>query len=125
VPPIGRVDLASIVALLIVQVLSVAIEIWLTGFSLPPFARLLAIAALVLAQRVIQFYIVAILIAVALSWIAPDTRSPASALLDRICEPLLAPFRRLIPSIGGFDLSPVFVLILLGALLRLLPGIAA
>jgi YggT family protein len=121
VPPVGRVDLASIVALVLVQLVAVAIVLSLVGVSLTPYSRLLVFAAQSLAKLVLQFYIVSILIWVALSWIAPDTRSPASALLDRICEPPLAPFRRLIPPIGGFDLSPVFVLILLGALVQLLP----
>jgi YggT family protein len=40
-----------------------------------------------------------------------------------LTEPLLRPFRRLIPPIGGFDLSPIFALIALGALVRLFMGL--
>jgi YggT family protein len=63
---------------------------------------------------------VSILIYALLSWIAPGTYSPANQLLSRICEPLLAPVRRVVPPIGGLDLSALFVLIALQALQILL-----
>jgi YggT family protein len=62
----------------------------------------------------------AIIIRIVLSWIAPQTYSPVTAILTSMTEPLLAPCRRFIPPMGGFDLSPVFVIILLGALSILL-----
>jgi YggT family protein len=81
---------------------------------------LLLAAARDLARSIVWFYIIALFIYVVLSWVAPGTYSPAAALLDRICEPLVRPVRRIVPPIGGLDLSVVFVMILLGALLRLL-----
>ena len=48
--------------------------------------------------------------------VAPGTYNPATQLLHRICEPLLAPVRRLVPPIGGLDFSSLFVLIGLQAL---------
>lgn len=123
IPPIGKVDLASIVALLVIELLVVAIELWLYTGAVPPARQLLVAAALDLARSIIWFYIIALFIYVVLSWVAPGTYSPASALLDRICEPLVSPVRRIVPPIGGLDLSVVFVMILLGALLRLLPAL--
>lgn len=120
IPPIGKVDLASVIALLLVQLAVVCIELWINGMGIPPAPRLITVLALDLARKVIQFYFVALIIYVVLSWVAPGTYSPASSLLDRICEPLVNPVRRVIPPIGGLDLSVVFVMILLGALLRLL-----
>jgi len=122
IPPIGKLDLASIIALLLVQVASVYIEVALRGVGLPPPATMLVIAAIDLARKVLQFYLVALIIYAVLSWIAPGTYSPASSLLDRICEPLIKPVRRVIPPIGGLDLSVMFVVIAIGALLRLVPG---
>ena len=120
IPPVGKVDLSSIVALLIVELIAVSIQLWLYTGTIPPGRALLTAAALDLARSIIWFYIIALFIYVVLSWIAPGTYSPAGALLDRICEPLVAPVRRIVPPIGGLDLSVVFVMILLGALLRLL-----
>ncbi|HJS21422.1 MAG TPA: YggT family protein [Steroidobacteraceae bacterium] len=119
IPPIGKFDAASLVALLLVELAAAAILLALGGFPLDP-AGLVRFALIDLLQNVLQFFLVAIIIYVLLSWIAPGTYSPAGALLASICEPLLAPVRRVIPPIGGLDLSALFVLIGLQALLILL-----
>ncbi|MNY82939.1 YGGT family protein [compost metagenome] len=46
-----------------------------------------------------------------MSWV--QARSPLADVIARLCEPILRPFRRLIPLMGGFDLSPLVVLVLL------------
>jgi YggT family protein len=120
IPPIGRFDTASLIALLLVELAAAAIVLSLEGLGLPSAPMLVRFAILDLAQKVLQFYLVAIIVYVLLSWVAPGTYSPAGAILSSICEPLLAPFRRIIPPIGGLDLSPLFVLIGLQALLILL-----
>jgi YggT family protein len=61
-----------------------------------------------------------VLLHVVLSWVAPGAHSPAAAILGRLCEPLLGPLRRIVPPIGGLDLSPIFVMIGLQALQILL-----
>jgi YggT family protein len=119
IPPIGKFDVASLVALLLVELAAAAILLSLSGFALEP-AGLVRFALIDLLRNVLQFYLVAIIIYVILSWVAPGTYSPAGALLASICEPLLAPVRRVIPPIGGLDLSALFVLIGLQALLILL-----
>ena len=120
IPPVGKVDLSSIVALLLIELMVVAVQLWLFTGTIPSTRVLLLAAATDLARSIVWFYIIALFIYALLSWVAPGTYSPAAALLDRICEPLVAPVRRIVPPIGGLDLSVVFVLILLGALLRLL-----
>jgi YggT family protein len=119
IPPLGKFDAASLVALLLVEFAAAAILLSLSGFTLEP-AGLVRFALIDLLRNVLQFYLVAIIIYVILSWVAPGTYSPAGALLASICEPLLAPVRRVIPPIGGLDLSALFVLIGLQALLILL-----
>ena len=73
----------------------------------------------------IRMFMFAIIIRIVLSWIAPQTYNPATALLNAITDPLLRPFRRFIPPIGGFDLSPVFAIILIGALSMLVLDVQA
>jgi YggT family protein len=108
-----------VVALFVVQLAKTAV-LWLmagAGLALLP---LLAAALRDLASTVLQFYFVAVLIYALLSWVAPNGYSPGAQLLHRLCEPLLAPLRRIIPPIGGLDLSALFVLIGLQALQILL-----
>jgi len=115
----GRIDLASLVALLLVQLAGTAALHVVAGGSLAPLPLLVG-AVRDLAQTVLQFYFVAVLIYALLSWIGPAGHGPAAHLLGRLCEPLLAPVRRVVPPLGGLDLSALFVLIGLQALQILL-----
>lgn len=115
----GRIDLASLLALLLVQLAGTAALGLMAGTHLA-LAPLLFRTLHDLAQTVLQFYFVAVLIYVLLSWIGPSGHGPAANLLGRLCDPLLAPVRRIVPPLGGLDLSALFVLIGLQALQILL-----
>lgn len=62
-----------------------------------------------LLPLLINFYFYAIIGGAILSWVAPQ--SPAVHMLFQITEPLLAPCRRLLPAMGGLDLSPVLAIL--------------
>jgi len=55
----------------------------------------------------------AIIIRVVLSWISPGNYNPAVAIIHALTEPVLRPFRRWVPSLGGIDISPIIAIILL------------
>lgn len=116
-PPIGKIDTASIVALLIVQIAATA-TLWLLraypGVTTP--SQFMYVVLLTLLGTILQFYTFALILYVLLSWIAPGTYSPAAALLSSLCEPLLSPVRRLIPPLAGIDFSALFVIIGMQAL---------
>jgi YggT family protein len=118
--PAGRIDTASVVALLLVQLLATAVLFALSGMPWPDLPILVMTALKMLARTVVQFYMFAVLLYALLSWVAPGTYSPVASVLASLCEPVLAPVRRVIPPIGGLDLSALFVLIGLQALLILL-----
>ena len=61
---------------------------------------------------------IVILARVLLSWFDPGGRSPFAAFIIQTSEPLLAPVRRLLPRTGMFDLSPLILLLVIGAILR-------
>jgi YggT family protein len=56
---------------------------------------------------------------VLVSWIDPAGRGPISAFLVSTTEPILGPVRRMLPRTGALDVSPLLVIILLGAVLRM------
>jgi YggT family protein len=118
-PPAGRIDVASVVALLVVQLAKTAVLRLVAGAGLA-FVPLLVGGLHDLARTVLQFYFVAVLVYALLSWVAPGGYGPGAQLLARLCDPLLNPLRRIIPPIGGLDLSALFVLIGLQALQILL-----
>ena len=117
--PGRRVDVASIVALLIVQFAKTIVLLLVRGAVLRPDTVLVA-GLFGLVILVIQFYFYAVLIYALMSWFGGASYSPVGQVLGRLVEPLLAPFRRIIPPIGGPDLSALFLMIALQAVLILL-----
>jgi YggT family protein len=119
VPPGGKFDVASLVALLIVHFVKTWVLLLVRG-GVPRVETILTFGLYGLLVTVLQFYLYAILIYALMSWFAGAGYSPVGRILGRICEPLLAPFRRFIPPIGGLDLSALFAIIALQAALMLL-----
>ncbi|MCU0977386.1 MAG: YggT family protein [Steroidobacteraceae bacterium] len=114
-PPVGRVDTASVVAVLLAQLARMIAVSWLAvGAVMAPLPLLQATVVAVLVAT-LGLYTVAIIVYALLSLIAPGNYSPASALLATLCEPLLAPVRRLLPPVGGLDFSPLLVIVALQA----------
>ena len=72
-----------------------------------------------LIGTLIDAYSLIVLAAVIASWLPIDRRHPAVTTLDRLTAPALAPIRRMLPPIGGMDLSPMVLLIALRFLRRL------
>ncbi|MEO0345653.1 MAG: YggT family protein [Pseudomonadota bacterium] len=112
VPPIGKIDTATLVVAYVVQVALLAALILLRGGS--PGSSLFIYAAIELVRMSLMLYTYAIIIWVVLGWISPGSYNPVSALIDEWLRPFMAPFRRLIPPIAGLDLSPLFAMIALG-----------
>ena len=118
-PPIGKIDTASVLAIVIVAALTKGILSVLAFHALlDPLTWLIA-TALMLLRAFIWFFIGAIFIYALMSWVVPAGYNPVMAMLGAVCEPVLRPFRRLIPPIGGLDLSTLWALLALTVLLRL------
>lgn len=111
VPPIGQVDTATVLVAYVLQVLLMAALVLLKG--LQPSAMIFGLAVFELANMTIRLFLFAIIIQVVLSWVAPGNYSPVSALIDELTRPVLAPFKRWIPPVGGFDLSPLAAILAL------------
>lgn len=73
-----------------------------------------------LLARLIDLYSLVLIVAVVLSWVRIDPRNPLATIVRSLTEPLLAPLRKVIPPIGGLDLSPMVLLIGLEVLKGLL-----
>jgi YggT family protein len=61
--------------------------------------------------NLIDLYSVVVIVAVILSWIRLDRRNPIAAIVSTLTEPVLEPIRRVLPPMGGLDLSPMVLLI--------------
>jgi len=112
VPSFGRLDTATVLVAFVIQYLTVLLLLLIMGRT----AGIAAIALTALVKLVvlsINLFVYAIFIRIILSWISQGGYNPATAIITTLTEPVLRPFRRLIPPMGGFDISPIFAIILL------------
>lgn len=114
IPGIYGIDLAAVVLLLVFQCLKNFIILLIQGLQ-PKIVGLLVVSAAELFQLTLWVFIVAIFIRVILSWVSPHParQNPVVGLLNNLTDPLLRPARQMIPPMGGLDLSPIAVFILL------------
>ncbi|GMR03618.1 MAG: YggT family protein [Gammaproteobacteria bacterium] len=121
IPGLGGIDLASVVLLLALKMLELYTIGWIKGFTPKPVG-LAVVASADLLRLTLYVFIITILARVILSWFSSYgmRRHPATDLMYSLTEPLMRPARRLIPPIGGLDLSPIAVFILLELALILL-----
>ena len=114
VPPIGRLDTSTIMVAYILEFLLVLVLLAIRGLTVNTLPIAIT-AVLELAILSLNLFFFVILIKVILSWVAPHNYNPMTVLLHTMAEPVLRPFRRIIPPIGGFDISPIFAIIILKA----------
>ena len=69
-------------------------------------------------SNLIDLYSLIVLVAVIMSWLPIDRRNPLWTIVNGLTEPVLAPIRRVLPPMGGLDLSPMVLLIALQFLKR-------
>ena len=119
-PPIGKVDTASVVAVIVIAVVEVAIIFAIRGITFVGPIYWLQSAGLEIARTLLWTYFYAIILYALLSMVAPGGYSPLQSVLATVCEPVLRPFRRVIPPVAGIDLSPLWACILIQAILILI-----
>ena len=102
--------LAALVLAWLVKTLELAIVTMLVLPDVNPLGAVVwALPALV--SLIINIFLFAVLIRVILSWVNQDPYHPVAGLLDKLTEPVMGPARRMLPPIGGLDLSPMLVMV--------------
>jgi YggT family protein len=119
-PPVGKVDTATVIAVIAVASLRTCVAIALGGGGFGNVVLLAQLTALDLAGLVLRIYLFAMLLYWLTSFVSPGGYAPGVRLLAQLCEPILKPVRRIIPPIGQIDFSVLWVSIVIGALLVLL-----
>ena len=122
-PPVGKIDSASVLAIVLIAAVNIGIITLISGARLLDPLTWMWLTLFTLLRAFLMFFMGAIIIYAILSFVVPGGYSPPMALLGTICEPVLRPFRRIIPPIGSIDLSPLWATLALGVLLRLLSAL--
>jgi YggT family protein len=122
IPAIAGLDTATLLGMFAIQSIATALLVPLACLGGAEPGQVLMLALLRLAHLVLRTYSMLMLVYVIMSWVASGSYNPAARILADIVEPVLAPFRRLIPNIGGLDISPVFALLAIEFVNRSLPS---
>ena len=125
IPGMFGLDMASLFLAWLWQVAYHGIALGLSGVlaavSLAPTLVVMALALLELLKITLYLLMGAVLISAVFSWVNPY--APMAGIFNALTNPLLRPFRRLIPPVGGVDLSPLALLLLLQVALFILAGL--
>lgn len=110
VPAVGRWDMASLTAAFLVQLVQFAILWVMTGMA-ASLTSVLVLSVFGLVRMAISGLTGLVIVYAILSWV--QTQSYLADLLERLVMPVLIPIRRVVPLVGGVDLSPLVLLVLL------------
>jgi YggT family protein len=121
--PGGKIDWASILAAYIAALVYVVLMVVLAGVDptlmLP---MLFLVALLTVIKWALNLIIWMTILMALLSWLNPQ--SPAMPLLYQITAPFLDPLRRILPRLGGIDLSPILLFVIVQVLLMVVTRVA-
>lgn len=109
-PALGRWDTSSLVAAFVCQLALFGAQ-WLMLGGGASWAAVPVLALFGVARMAISTLTGLVILYAVLSWV--QTQSPLSDVLDRLVAPALTPIRKLLPLVGGVDLSPLALLVLL------------
>lgn len=121
VPPMGKLDTASLVLAFSLKLIAVVLLMSLQGINIGLGGLLLAVLA-DLIRTVVWIFMIALIIQAIMSWVGNSYGNPMGSLLDSLTAPLLDPIRKFVPLIGMVDLSPLVAILLLQVVLIALSG---
>jgi YggT family protein len=110
IPAVGRWDMASLAGAFMVQVV-LHLALWALRGGSESLVSVVIYAAFGLMRMAISGLTGVVIIYAILSWV--QTQSMATDFLERLVLPLLMPIRRVVPLVGGIDLSPLVLLLIL------------
>ena len=125
IPGFAGIDMASLLLALLLQLGAIVALLLINGLGMPNILLLLLWSALGVIGLLVKIYFFALLGMIILSWVAPGSNQPAIYLLHQITEPVMAPFRKALPAMGGMDFSPILLFILINIIQIALRHMAA
>ena len=126
IPGFFGMDFAALVLAIVLEAILLQIILLLAGVGLFNPLILLVWSVLALLSLTLSIYYFGMFVIIIASWVAPHSYNPALNLLQQLMDPVLAPFRKILPPLGMLDLSPMIFLMVLHILRNyLLPTLAA
>ncbi len=124
IPGFGGYDVAALVLLVAVELVAIILSLLIMDYSPLPVSNIAIWALLGGVGLFLKLYFWGILIMIVASWLAPQSQNPALVLLRQIVEPVMKPIRKMLPDMGGLDISPIIVFLAIQVLEVILIGMA-
>ncbi|MGI1671900.1 MAG: YggT family protein [Neptuniibacter sp.] len=113
VPRIGKLDLSALLYAFAVKLGIIIALLILLGSGFPNILHLFIYAGAGILDTILTIYFWSVLASVIISWVAPGSYHPGPQLIQQITEPVFNLARKVIPPIGGLDLSPIVIFIII------------
>lgn len=113
IPAWKQLDSASLVLIILLKIVELCLKDLIQFGGIASFYHIVAISIMELTKMLLNFYLFAIIGQIILSWVAPHNNNPLVGILYQITEPIMSPARRLLPPMGGLDLSPILIILAL------------
>ena len=118
IPGYKGVDFSSLILAFIVQFIAISVTILLYGGTIPSIGFIITWSFIGVLNFIILFYYYALIASIIMSFVMMFSGNmnphPILLLVWQITEPIMAPFRRVIPPMGGLDFSPIFIFLIIG-----------
>ena len=118
-PNFRGIELATLGWILLLEMIKFYLILTLE-FGMPHLLGVLVLSLADFGKLIVNTFFYAIFLQVILSWIQPPGIYPIDQLLRKITDPIMRPLRRIVPTIGGFDITPIPALIILQLIIILL-----
>ena len=118
IPGYKGLDFSSLILAFIVQFIAISVTILLYGGAIPSVGFIITWSFIGVLNFIILFYYYALIASIVMSFVMMFSGNmnphPILLLVWQITEPIMAPFRRVIPPMGGLDFSPIFIFLIIG-----------
>ena len=118
IPGYKGVDFSSLILAFIVQFIAISVTVLLYGGTIPSIGFIITWSFIGVLNFIILFYYYALIASIVMSFVMMFSGNmnphPILLLVWQITEPIMAPFRRVIPPMGGLDFSPIFIFLIIG-----------
>jgi len=118
IPGYKGIDFSSLILAFIVQFIAISVTILLYGGAIPSVGFIITWSFIGVLNFIILFYYYALIASIVMSFVMMFSGNmnphPILLLVWQITEPIMAPFRKVIPPMGGLDFSPIFIFLIIG-----------
>lgn len=113
-PRPANIDMSPLLLAFMINLAILCVSFYFKGISIGSnFPAMLIISVIALLKEIVDIYFYAVIGAVIISWVAPGSYHPGPQLITQLTEPVFGLARKVIPSLGGLDLSPILIFIVL------------